>query len=857
MPAKLFPGALAASMFLLFAVAGGSPAATAQDKSPSVPGEIVLRRGVAVGGVSRGGRVPFAEDAVLNRLVRFAWQPPEPGDVVTLPDSSTRSWEALTANEEGWFTGRALTGGYLYAAVESPEERTCLLEAAGDTMVYINGEPRAGDPYSYGYLRLPVRLRRGTNHFLFACSRGRLRARLLPVAAPALWNTDDSTLPDLRAGQPPGPLWAAVPLINTTDRTLSGLKVRAAVAGGKEVETDLPPVPPMTVRKVGFRVEPPATLTSGTAALTLRLDGSDAQIPAAEASVNLRVRGRDETYKETFVSDIDGSVQYFAVNPARKPSPRNALILSLHGASVEAIGQADAYSGKDWATLVAPTNRRPFGFDWEDWGRLDALEVLALARKQFAHDPARTFLTGHSMGGHGTWSLGSLFPDRFAVIGPSAGWISFATYAGGRRAESPADAPPDPVGLLVNRAANQHDTLAWSENLLQERVYILHGDADDNVPVTEARRMRERLAEMKHPRVEWHEEKGAGHWWDDGKTPGAECVDWRPLFARFESERLNRDAWDEVNFTTVNPAVSGENRWARIEQQEKALLPSVIRLTWKPGDGTVTGTTGNVAALTIVRSRLPGGGASEVRSVVLDGQTVEIAPRRRGSDATLRRTAAGKWEYAGGIPFAHKSPARGGPFKQAFQNRFVLVYGTAGTAEENLWSYARARFDAETFLYRGNGSPELIADREYDVRAMGDRSVILYGNADTNRLWDPLLGDGPIRVERGKVRVGGREVAGEDLACLFLRPKPGSATASVGVVAGTGGRGFRLTERLPYFTSGAAFPDWVVADSTVLADARRGVVAAGYFGNDWELTSGESAWRAPEVAPAATGAAGR
>ena len=50
----------------------------------------------------------------------------------------------------------------------------------------------------------------------------------------------------------------------------------------------------------------------------------------------------------------------------------------------------------------------------------------------------RTYLTGHSMGGHGTWHLGVTFPDRFAAIAPSAGWISMWSYAGARRTESPS-----------------------------------------------------------------------------------------------------------------------------------------------------------------------------------------------------------------------------------------------------------------------------------------------------------------------------------------------------------------------------------------------------------------------------------
>ena len=45
-------------------------------------------------------------------------------------------------------------------------------------------------------------------------------------------------------------------------------------------------------------------------------------------------------------------------------------------------------------------------------------------------DPDRIYLTGHSMGGHGTWHLAANDPDRWAAIAPSAGWISFDTYGG-------------------------------------------------------------------------------------------------------------------------------------------------------------------------------------------------------------------------------------------------------------------------------------------------------------------------------------------------------------------------------------------------------------------------------------------
>src|SRR5690606_28501771 len=110
----------------------------------------------------------------------------------------------------------------------------------------------------------------------------------------------------------------------------------------------------------------------------------------------------NEHYSSTFISEIDGSVQYYAVAPQSASSAEPpALFLSVHGAEVQAIGQARAYKPKDWGVLVAPTNRRPRGFNWEEWGMLDALEVLEIAKQKFKPDPKKIYLTGHSMGGHG------------------------------------------------------------------------------------------------------------------------------------------------------------------------------------------------------------------------------------------------------------------------------------------------------------------------------------------------------------------------------------------------------------------------------------------------------------------------
>jgi hypothetical protein len=198
-------------------------------------------------------------------------------------------------------------------------------------------------------------------------------------------------------------------------------------------------------------------------------------------------------------------------------------------------------------------------------------------------------------------------------------------------------------------------------------------------------------------------------------------------------------------------------------------------------------------------------------------------------------------------PASLKGPHRYGLFKDAFKNRVVLVFGTRGTREEKAWAEAKARYDAETFWYQGNGSMDVIPDSEFTPDRYADRNIILYGHADMNAAWKTLLPEAPVQVKRGRLSVGKQKLEGRDLACLFIRPRPASDIASVGVVAGTGIAGLRLTDALPYLYAGYSFPDLLIARPPLLTEGNRGVEAAGFFGPDWRLESGDLFWRSIRV----------
>ncbi|MBN2489718.1 MAG: prolyl oligopeptidase family serine peptidase [Planctomycetes bacterium] len=818
-----------------------SLAARAQEPEDPPP-EIRLVEGLMIPALGSSGRSPVRTDALEAKLVAETWTAPAAGDKISLPGGKEVEWKSVRADEKGVFSVEGFAGGWAYFKVAGEDDEVVLLEASGHALVYVNGELRAGDPYCTGWLALPVELRQGDNDFLFRLGRRPLTAKLVRVDEVVSFSDRDRTLPHAIAGEALE-TWAGVVVRNATLRQLQHAHILVTVGSGEPSRIPVPGIPPLGTRKVALPLKGPAPAADAkTVAVELELVLADPRRRrmrrAGTTRLELEVCRPDQPHRRTFLSEMDGSVQYYAVNPATKAAGNaaKALVLSLHGASVEALNQAKAYSPKDWCHIVAPTNRRPFGFDWEDWGRLDALEVLADATKRLGADPRRIYLTGHSMGGHGAWHLGVTFPDRFAAVGPSAGWISFWSYGGAQKFEGAG------IPGMLRRATSPSDTLALVSNLAPRPVYVLHGDKDDNVPVAQAREMKKAL-EAFHRNFVYHEQPGAGHWWDaSAEEPGTSCVDWPPMFELFRKQALPEPASvREIDFATACPAVSARFAWLTVELQERPLVPSRVRIRFDPEGATFEGTTENVARLAL---DLKGLGKARPLTIALDGKSLAPVAWPVGAEARLwLARKAGGWSVAPKPGLALKGPHRYGPFKEAFRHRMVLVYATDGTDEENAWALQRARYDAETFGYRGNGSVDVMADVMFRPEREQGRNVILYGNAENNAAWQELLGACPVQVTGGEVRIGERVEKGDDLGCLFVWPRPGTDSNLVGVVSGSGLKGLRLTDRLPCFVSGVSYPDLLLVGAEMLERGLEGVRAAGFFGPDWSVAHGEIAWR--------------
>ena len=114
--------------------------------------------------------------------------------------------------------------------------------------------------------------------------------------------------------------------------------------------------------------------------------------------------------------------------------------------------------------------------------------MLALDRSidEFRGDPRRTYLTGLSLGGYGTWHLAMAHPDRFAAIAPVCGGIVKPETANSVR-QSP----------LTMGTADPYATAA--EKVKSIPAWIFHGADDNLIPASESRRMFGELTKRGAP----------------------------------------------------------------------------------------------------------------------------------------------------------------------------------------------------------------------------------------------------------------------------------------------------------------------------------------------------------------------
>ncbi len=743
-------------------------------------------------------------------------------------------WDAIT---DQWGFAGTINNGFAYGEFQSDQPRRVLVSAQGAGSILLNGQSYLSDIYGHGYVLSPAVLKAGVNRVLIRSGRGAgaltFTLQFLPAETPVMVNARDILPPDLIEGEK-AEGWAGVPLINTTPETIED----AVLTFGDDdvfqaISVNVPPLPPLSVIKLPIWVK---TIRP------VRLEEAENQILKVPVSVrahgethevdaDVRVRKAGQSYHITFRSDTDESVQKYAVLPPEHydPAKEYALILSLHGAGVDADGLVDAYQPKDWAYVVAATNTRPFGFDWQDWGRLNVLQTLKDVKSRFKIDEDRVYLTGHSMGGHGTWHVGFTHPDLFAAIAPSAGWTSFAYYVPFTMRKGLLYAPPT-LHTIWEKSLREESTLLFAENASNISVFAIEGGKDDDVPPFHPRWVIATLRDLGIEAI-YHEEPGMSHWWDDPKTPGTDCVDLAELMQFFQWKKRN-PLPHRVVFRTTNLGTLHRLYWVQIDEMEIPYEDTHIEARILD-NGEVDVTTQNVEQFTLHLSRLLPPGITRFR---INGQTIATPIDDSGSISFHRENGGFQLGSRSGAGF-RKTPSLFGPIKQAYFTPFIFVYGTAGTPVETDLNRNMAVLDAQIWWWRANGFVRVISDSDVTDEIIQKYNLILYGNSQTNAILAKIQDRLPIWVTPQGVSVGEQMVWGVDLAARFLYPNPLNPQKFVVVIAGTSTKGMRLAGLSGMFYSGAGLPDFIVYGEEVKTRAWGGFLAAGFFDNSWQVSS--------------------
>jgi hypothetical protein len=245
--------------------------------------------------------------------------------------------------------------------------------------------------------------------------------------------------------------------------------------------------------------------------------------------------------------------------------------------------------------------------------------------------------------------------------------------------------------------------------------------------------------------------------------------------------------------------------------------------------------TDNVGRLRIELTPVRSGGQV---SAAIDGQLIEKISPPPGGTLFFVRTA-GVWKLDSGADAHQKGSLRGGAFKESFCNHMVFVYGTHGSPQANRWSFEKARFDAETFYYRGNGSVDVVSDDAYLRGAFKGRNALFFGNESVNAAWKTVEAADEIHIDADGARLGTAWSLSGSAACLFTRPGANDSFCMNAFVGGSDVRAMRAADRLPYFVSGTAYPDAMFCSPDVWQSGADAILAAGFFGSDWSTAAGD------------------
>lgn len=734
--------------------------------------------------------------------------------------------------------------GLAYAYTEITSERSqpaLLLLGSEDWLaVWLNGE-LVHENFVYRHCvpdkdAVLVNLRKGVNRLLVKVARiaggwGVSAKVIMPIQRKIFVKTErynscppdgNMFVPEIREGETV-PVWGYLTVVNMSAQTLPFVSVRVRENDwfaetseriGELASGESSQLPFLIAPKRPFKPDEKPRLH-----LVIRAAGEQ-----QEFDLPVTVRRRDEPFFTTHRSSIDGSVQPMTllVPPDYNPQRSYPLVVALHGSKGCLIGHA--FSVKPEFIIVAPHGRGQTGY--RDFGEVDIFEAMEEVNRRYQIDSERIYLTGHSMGGGGTFRLATRYPHLWSAVAPMA--------SGGAR------------------------PLDWLKNLLYVPTLFYHGSEDEVVPVQMARQAADYIRQLGY-NFRYEEVQGKPHWWG---------VDFPEMFAFFTQHRRIKSP-DRIVFWTNDPRAN-RAYWLEIADFEDYTKPASVEARIEDeGRGTrLILKTENVSEVVLHLDEAPEG--LKQLPLLVDWNGCNAVVTKRATQRTLQlrlqpplvwvligeqgQNRYWQWQRNGvpvfvlneGIeakrlslpvqfvslpPFSvvlrvePKTPRRCGPVTDAFTTPFVVAYDAysdgaklAARQFQHWWqNYALGVCRLNDFQ-----NPH---EFEWLIRT-ADHNLVIFQRALAGTRF------GEIVFEHDGVRIGKRRFTGRAVAIRALLPNPFNLKSYLLLNASTSEEGLRLLARVP-MDIGRPY-DYLIVDERFLREGVKGILAIGQWSRNWQ-----------------------
>ena len=438
-------------------------------------------------------------------------------------------------------------------------------------------------------------------------------------------------------------------------------------------------------------------------------------------------------------------------------------------------------------------------------GDQDILRCIELAKQKFNIDDDRVYLKGESMGGGGTWNVGTRHPELFAAIAPVYGGWDY--HVGMNENE---------IAKLTGRALFQNEassSLAHADALLTTPVFVSHGDIDKSVDVNNSRYLVKTLQRWGYD-IRYHEYPGFGH---EGIEYYDQLIPWflehkrnaNPTKVRVRSADLKYASAHWVKVTQLadpNSFVAAEAE-VLINNTIKLSTENVLEIELTPSP-------------TLINPKKPVKviwNVSDIRDTkVVDGKI------------TLRDKS---YKPA---PL-HKTPQIAGMISDLTTTPFAVVIGTI--SKDSLMT-KMINIKAQQFIaYWKNWQkyePRVFKDTELSQEDLKKYSLILYGSADDNLVTKILSGKIPLKISSDEIELGGRKFQAKDAFVQIIYPNPYNPERYISVIGATSSSGMFL------YNSTSSNYDFYIQDGCIPNNhlgrsIEKLYIACGFFDYNWQI----------------------